>query len=153
MHEIDGAADENRSILGEHISRDSSGRFGKQIDQATHTLQLNRSSSGVSMREFLEGQSDRPRSAEQWVALELFGNSYVIAGDFKAIRVRTGMYGDGAWHLYNIKKDPGETPPLETNNEEKLKELITIYEQYAEEKGIVPVAENWNPWHGSVDEQ
>ena len=109
--------------------------------------------SGVSMREFLEGQSDRPRTAEQWVAFELFGNSYVIAGDFKAIRVRTGMYGDGAWHLYNIKKDPGEMRPLETKNEEKLKELITIYEQYAEEKGIVPVAENWNPWHGSVDEQ
>ena len=49
------------------------------------------------------------RNDEQWVAFELFGNSYVIAGDYKAIRVRTGMYGDGKWHLYNIRNDPGET--------------------------------------------
>lgn len=104
--------------------------------------------SGVSMREFLEGRSDRPRTDEQWVAFELFGNSYVISGDYKAIRVRTGMYGDGQWHLYNIKQDPGETQPLEAQHPERLENLVAIYERYAEEKGILPVAEDWSPWHG-----
>ena len=62
------------------------------------------------------------------------------------------MYGDGKWHLYDIKRDPGETLPLEQEMPKRLQQLVTIYEQYAEEKGIVPVADNWNPWHGFLDE-
>jgi arylsulfatase len=108
--------------------------------------------SGVSMRKFLEGSSPSPRTEEQWVAFELFGNSYVVAGDYKAIRVRTAMYGDGEWHLYDIKKDPGETRPLDAEYPDQLEKMITIYEQYAKDKGIVPVADNWSPWHGFIDE-
>ena len=62
------------------------------------------------MRPFIEGRAERPRTDDQWVAFELFGNSFVVAGDYKAIRVRTGMYGDGKWHLYDIKHDPGRDP-------------------------------------------
>ncbi len=108
--------------------------------------------SGVSMRPFIEGRAERPRTEDQWVAFELFGNSFVVAGDDKAIRVRTGMYGDGKWHLYDIKHDPGETRPREQERPERLQQLVTIYEQYVKDKGIVPVADNWNPWHGFLDE-
>jgi arylsulfatase len=108
--------------------------------------------SGVSLRPFFEGDADRPRTEEQWVAFELFGNAYLAAGDFKAIRVRKGMYGDGQWHLYNIAEDPGEMRPLEAEEPARLERMIAIYEQYAEEMGIVPVADNWNPWHGFIEE-
>jgi arylsulfatase len=56
------------------------------------------------------------------------------------------MYGDGEWHLYDIKNDPGETRPLEAEQPERLEKMIAIYEAYAEEKGIVPVADDWSPW-------
>jgi arylsulfatase len=102
--------------------------------------------SGVSLRPFLEGEEPSPRTEEEWVAFELFGNTYVVAGDYKAIRMRTGMYGDGEWHLYDIKKDPGETRPLEAEQPERLRGMIDTYERYAEEKGIVPVADDWSPW-------
>jgi arylsulfatase len=69
-----------------------------------------------------------------------------MAGDYKAIRMRTGMYGDSKWHLYDIKKDPGETRPLEADQPERLQKMVAIYERYAKEKGIVPVAEDWSPW-------
>ncbi len=107
--------------------------------------------SGISMRGFLEGKRGSPRSEQDWVAFEIFGNSFVVAGDYKAIRVRPAMYGDGKWHLYDIKKDPGETTPLEGVHPEKLEEMVAIYENYARDKGIVPVADNWSPWHGFVD--
>mgnify|MGYP001550291209 FL=1 len=107
--------------------------------------------SGISMRAFMEGTKDRPRDEDDWNAFELFGNSYVVAGEYKAIRVRKGMYGDGQWHLYNILKDPGETTRLDSAQPERLQKLIAIYDQYAKDKGIVPVAENWNPWHGFVE--
>jgi arylsulfatase len=104
--------------------------------------------SGISLRPFLEGKESRLRTDEQWVAFELFGNTYIVVGDYKAIRVRTGMFGDGKWHLYDIKKDPGETRPLEGEQPERLQKMVSLYESYAVEKGIVPVEEDWNPWSG-----
>jgi arylsulfatase len=102
--------------------------------------------SGVSLRPFLAGKENSPRTEEEWVAFELFGNCYIVAGDYKAIRMRPGMFGDGKWHLYDIKKDPGETTPLEGEQPERFKKMLGLYEQYAKDKGIVPVADDWNPW-------
>ena len=104
--------------------------------------------SGVSLCPFLAGKESRPRTEKEWVVFELFGNAYVMAGDYKAIRVRPGMYGDGKWHLYDIKKDPGETRPLEADQPERLRKMIATYKSYAKEKGLVPVADDWNPWEG-----
>jgi arylsulfatase len=56
------------------------------------------------------------------------------------------MYGDGEWHLYDIKNDPGETRPLEAEQPERLNNMIAIFESYAEEKGLVPVDDDWSPW-------
>ncbi len=69
-----------------------------------------------------------------------------MAGDFKAKKVRKGMWGDGAWHLYNFRRDPGESQPLEAQHPERLQQLVSIYGVYAKERGVVPVAEDWNPW-------
>jgi arylsulfatase len=102
--------------------------------------------SGVSLRPFLAGKESRPRTEEETVVFELFGNCYVVAGNYKAMRMRTGMYGDGKWHLYDIKKDPGETTPLEAEQPERFEKMLGLYESYAKEKGIVPVADDWNPW-------
>jgi hypothetical protein len=55
-------------------------------------------------------------------------------------------YTLGKWHLYDIKKDPGETRLLEADQPLRLRKMIDIYERYAKEKGIVPVADDWNPW-------
>ena len=109
---------------------------------------------GISVKPYLEGKRKVTRSEEEWVAFELFGNVYVIAGDYKAIKVRTGMYGDGKWHLYNIKKDPVESTPLESEMPKRLEKMIAIYDSYAKEKGVIEVEESWNPWYGSyVPEQ
>jgi hypothetical protein len=67
------------------------------------------------------------------VAFELFGNSYIVAGDYKAVRMRPGMFGDGKWHLYDIVKDPGETTPLESQQPERFKKMLDIYKGYAKE--------------------
>ena len=106
---------------------------------------------GVSIRPYLEGEAPAPRSEDDWYAFELFGNAYVVQGDYKAIRVRPGMYGDGVWRLYDIRNDPGETRSLEAEMPERLAAMVAIFEAYAEEKGIVPVSDDWNPWHSSSE--
>ena len=103
-------------------------------------------SSGVDLKPYLTGTKPRPRLPGEWMAFELMGNSYLIDGDYKVMRQRSGMWGDGQWHLYNIVFDPGETQPLDDAQPERLKRMVAQYEVYASEKGIVPVADDWNPW-------
>lgn len=62
------------------------------------------------------------------------------------MKLRTGMYGDGKWHLYNIKENPAETAPLEDKYPEKFNALMKIYQQYEKDHNIVKVEEDWNPW-------
>ncbi|MGB0259065.1 MAG: sulfatase-like hydrolase/transferase, partial [Coraliomargarita sp.] len=102
--------------------------------------------SGISMRPFLEGQSETVRAEDDWFAFELFGNGFVIQGDYKVMKLRKGMYGDGQWHLYNIVQDPGETTPLEGKMPDRFRSMMALYRAYEKEFNIVPVAEDWNPW-------
>jgi arylsulfatase A-like enzyme len=101
---------------------------------------------GVSARPFLEGRQDVIRTEDQWTAFELFGNTYVIQGNYKATKIRTGMFGDGQWHLYDILKDPGETTPLEIKDPKRLEKMMGLYAQYAKEMGVYPVEDKWNPY-------
>ena len=112
-----------------------------------------RSPTGVSIRPFLQGDSRVTRSEEQWIAFELFGNGYIVSGDYKAMRVRPGMYGDGQWHLYNIMQDPGETRPLDEEQPERLASMVANYQKWAADKGIVEVRDDWSPWHGYPEDR
>ncbi len=105
---------------------------------------------GVSMRPYLEGKADVVRTPEQWVVSDIFGNSSIVSGRFKALRQSKAMFGDGQWRLYDIEADPGETRPLNAQQPARLQQLVALYENYAKEKGIVPVAENWSPWQGDL---
>ncbi|CAK2039964.1 arylsulfatase [Vibrio crassostreae] len=106
--------------------------------------------SGKSMVPFLSGQADTVRSEDDWFAFELFGNGFVIQGDYKLMKLRTGMYGDGEWHLYNIKEDPAEAVPVEDKHPEIYQDMMATYEQYKKDHNIVDVAEDWNPWLGAA---
>ena len=61
-------------------------------------------------------------------------------------------YMVGKWHLYDIAMDPGETHPLDEAQPERLAAMVATYEQFAKAKGLIPVADNWSPWHGFLDE-
>ncbi len=107
--------------------------------------------SGITARPFLEGTSDIVRTENDWYAFELFGNGYLMQGDFKVMKVRKGMFGDGKWHLYNVVADPSEMNPLETEMPEKFEAMKTQYLAYAEENNIMEVDEAWNPFKAASE--
>jgi arylsulfatase len=102
--------------------------------------------SGITARPFLENSTDEIRTIDDWYAFELFGNSYVMQGDYKATKVRKGMFGDGKWPLFNIVEDPSEMKPLESNMSDKLESMKSLYVAYAKEHNIIEVDEQWNPF-------
>ena len=79
----------------------------------------------------------------------MFGNGYVMQGQLKAMKVRTGMFGDGEWHLYNVVSDPSESYPLEQGQPEKLKEMVALYQSYTAKNNILEVDADWNPFQGA----
>lgn len=107
--------------------------------------------SGISIRPFLEKKSDIVRSEDQWYAFELFGNAYIMSGNYKAMKVREGMFGDGQWHLYNVVSDPSETKPLETQEPERFKKMLALYDNYAKEHNIIEVDKDWNPFKAASE--
>jgi len=104
---------------------------------------------GISIKPFLEGDSDTVRTEKDWWAFELFGNGYVMQGEFKAMKVRTGMFGDGKWHLYNVVSDPSESNPLEQQYPDKLSGMIALYDAYTAKNNIIEVDKDWNPFQGA----
>ena len=70
----------------------------------------------------------------------------MIDGDYKAIRVREGMYNDSQWHLYDIVQDPGEMVPLEAEQPERLRRMIGYYDDWAKRNNVIPVEEDWDPF-------
>ncbi|MEP1595315.1 MAG: sulfatase-like hydrolase/transferase, partial [Halieaceae bacterium] len=101
--------------------------------------------SGKSMVSYMDDKASTVYGPDDWTAFELFGNAYVVRGDYKAIKVRTGMWGDGKWHLYHLRNDPAETQPLEAELPDELAELVALYEAYADKWQIQDVREDWNP--------
>ena len=107
--------------------------------------------SGLTARPFLEGASDDVRTENDWYAFELFGNGYIMQGDYKAMKVRKGMFGDGEWHLYNVVADPSEMNPLEGDMPKEFESMKALYMAYAEANNIIEVDQAWNPFKAASE--
>ena len=66
------------------------------------------------------------------------GGKWLRKGDYKAVMVPP-PFGQGAWQLFDISKDPGETEDLSKKYPEKLEELKKAWKQYADEVGVVEI--------------
>ncbi|MGB1004302.1 MAG: arylsulfatase [Salibacteraceae bacterium] len=107
--------------------------------------------SGISAKSFLSGKSNHIRTEKDWYAFELFGNAYLMEGNYKLMKVRPGMFGDGQWHLFDVVKDPSERTPLEQEMPEKFEKMLALYEAYEKEHNIVQVDSDWNAFKAASE--
>ena len=74
---------------------------------------------------------------------ELFGQRAIRKGDWKLLWLSSQLKWlvsperADQWGLYNIAEDPGEVNDLSSREPEKLAEMIALWEQYAEQHGVV----------------
>lgn len=102
--------------------------------------------SGVSLLPFFAGETQEVHSEDNAIPFELFGSGILLKGDYKIIRISTGMGGDNEWHLYNTKQDPAEQNNLRSKQPERFNEMLADYKAYVEKQNIIPVDEKWNPF-------
>ena len=99
---------------------------------------------GRSLLPVLTGAALSARTATDSIGYELSGNSAYFQGDLKLVR-NLPPVGDGAWHLYDLRLDPGETRDLKHQRPDEFKALQAAYGAWAAAHGVLPIPEGYQP--------
>jgi len=91
---------------------------------------------GKSLKALFNGTVDRVYGETDIVADDMFNNSAVWMGDWKAIRHEPPV-GDGKWTLHNMTNDPTEIVDVADQHPDVKQKLISAYDSYAQQVGVV----------------
>jgi arylsulfatase A-like enzyme len=98
--------------------------------------------SGRSLLPLLSGQKTSVYGPGDGFGVEVSGNAAYFRGDFKLVRIMA-PYGDGAWRLYNITQDPGETTDLALVNSALFGQMQVAYQDYAKANGVLDLPDGY----------
>lgn len=98
---------------------------------------------GRSLAAVLAGGSEPVYPADATVGVEVSGNAALFRGEWKIVRNRP-PFGDGAWHLYDILRDPGETTDLAEAHADLFREMQADYAAYAKEVGVLELPADYD---------
>ncbi len=88
------------------------------------------------MAPFIAGKTDTVRDDSEAVAWELFGRRAIRQGRWKATWIDSPL-GPNNWQLFDLATDVSERNDLADTNVKKLWELRQLWEEYADEVGVV----------------
>jgi arylsulfatase len=91
---------------------------------------------GKSWLPVLAGQADSPRTEQDYLAWELFGNRAVRQGNWK-LRWQIRPMGKGDWELFDLAADAAERNDLAAKQPEKLKAMIALWDDYVKRNNVV----------------
>ena len=91
---------------------------------------------GKSMIAMLKGKNKTVHSEDNIMGWELFNRKAIRKGTWKIIWIEK-PHGNDRWALYNLKNDPLEQDDLAEKNTQKLKEMISLWETYKKENGVI----------------
>jgi arylsulfatase len=108
---------------------------GKQNDSIPKMM-------GKSLLPLFTGEKENVHYNEG-IGYELHGMRAYIKDEWKIINLPI-PFGSGDWELYNLAEDPAESNDLTRKFPEKRTELITAWEEYSENVGIIYDPLDWN---------
>jgi arylsulfatase A-like enzyme len=91
---------------------------------------------GKSLSPVLVGSSASVREPSDWIGWELFGNRAIRMGNWKLLWM-CKPYGIGAWQLYDLRRDPGETTDLAPEQPAIARELIGHWDEYSLANNVI----------------
>jgi len=104
---------------------------------------------GKSWMKVLAGEAESPRNQKDYLAWELFGNRAILQGDWK-LRWEYKPLGKSDWELYNLSSDPAELNDVASQNPEKVKELVALWDDYVKRNHVI--LPNRSPFEGLSDQ-
>jgi arylsulfatase len=91
---------------------------------------------GKSWGAVLAGRVESPRTEQDYLAWEVFGNRALRQGDWK-LRWEYKPLGKGDWELFNLASDPAERYDLAAERPDKLKELVALWDDYVRANNVI----------------
>jgi arylsulfatase A-like enzyme len=91
---------------------------------------------GKSWVRTLAGETDSPRSGQDYLAWEIFGNRAVRQGDWKLVW-QYKPYGTEQWQLFNVATDMGERHDLAAEQPDKARALLALWDDYVRANKVV----------------
>jgi arylsulfatase len=91
---------------------------------------------GKSWGRVLAGQADSPRTEQDYLAWELFGNRAVRQGEWK-LRWQYKPLGKEAWELFNLKADPAERHDLAAQHPDRVRAMVALWDSYVRANNVV----------------
>jgi arylsulfatase len=91
---------------------------------------------GKSWGPMLAGQAEAPRTAQDYLGWEVFGNRAVRKGDWK-LRWQYKPFGKGEWELFNLANDPAERIDLAAERPDKMKEMLATWNDYVQANNVI----------------
>jgi arylsulfatase len=91
---------------------------------------------GKSWGPVLAGQAESPRTEQDYLAWEIFGNHAVRQGDWK-LRWEYKPLGKGDWELFNLATDPAERKDLAAEYPDKVRTLVTLWDSYVRANNVI----------------
>lgn len=99
---------------------------------------------GLSMNGVLDGLSDHVRDAQTPLGVEVSAHAALYRGDYKLVRTPPPL-GNGAWRLYNIATDLGETTDLAAQMPDLVAQMRADYDAYAQRVGVLELPPGYDP--------
>ena len=91
---------------------------------------------GKSWIKVLAGEEESPRSGQDYMAWEVFGNRAVRQGDWK-LRWQYKPYGTEQWELFNLAEDMAERHDLAAQQPDKVRELVALWDDYVRANHVI----------------
>jgi arylsulfatase len=91
---------------------------------------------GKSWGKVLAAQADSPRTEQDYLGWEIFGNRAIRQGDWK-LRWEYKPLGKGDWELFNLAADPAERSDLAAERPDKVKALVALWGSYVKTNNVV----------------
>ena len=104
---------------------------------------------GKSWKKVLAGESESPRTQEDYISWELFGNRALRQGDWK-LRWEIKPLGKSDWELFNLATDPSERRDLAAIYPDKVKSMLILWDDYVAKNNVILPSRS--PFEGLYDQ-
>ena len=91
---------------------------------------------GKSLLPYLQGRAERVRGPDEALGFELAGHRGLRQGRWKLSLIEPPR-GSGAWQLFNLAEDLGESNDLAAQQPQRLAAMIALWERYAQEVNLI----------------
>ncbi|MEE2891242.1 MAG: arylsulfatase [Pseudomonadota bacterium] len=99
---------------------------------------------GRSLRPVLAGERSEAYGEADAYGIEVAGNVGFYRGRYKLTRSLPPM-GDGAWRVFDLQSDPGETRDLSVDRADLLDDMLVRYAAWSEDVGVIEMPEGYTP--------